>query len=77
MSWVSSTHHIFSIKTLLSQLWHGESSVLLGASGCERGETSHEKVESGEGNEVSVELPKIRIKLPWEPEASGDSTHAD
>merc|ERR1712072_391024 len=35
MARVSGAHHVFGVEHLLSQLWHCEGTVLLGAPGCE------------------------------------------
>ena len=73
MSWVRSAHHVLGIEHLLGELWDGEGSVLLGASGGEWGETSHEEMESWEWDKVNSELSKIGVKLSWESEAAGDT----
>ena len=73
VSWVRSAHHILGVEHLLGELWDGESSVLLGASGGEWGETSHEEMESWEWDQVNSELSEIGVKLTWESEAAGDT----
>ena len=52
VSWVRSTHHVFGIEHLLSQLWDGEGSVDLRSSGGEWSETNHEEMKSWERNQV-------------------------
>ena len=73
VSWVRSAHHVLGIEHLGGELWDGQSAVLLGATGGEWGETSHEEVETGEGDKVDSELSEVRVELTWEAEAAGDT----
>ena len=77
MPGVASGHHVLGVEHLLRQLGHGEGAVLLAATRCERGEAGHEEVEAGEGNHVDGELSQVRVQLPWEPQASGDTGHCE
>ncbi|KFO93387.1 hypothetical protein N320_04058, partial [Buceros rhinoceros silvestris] len=61
MPWVTGCHHIFGIEHLLGELWNGECSVLLAASGCQRGEAWHEKVKAWERDHVYCQLPEVSI----------------
>jgi len=58
---------------LLGELGNGEGSVLLRSSGGQGGESSHEEMESGEGNQVDSEFSEIRVELTWESEAASDT----
>ena len=73
MTWIASGHHVLSIERLLGEFWNGQSSVLLGTSGGEWGETSHEEVETWEWDEVDSKLSEIGVELTWESEAAGDT----
>jgi hypothetical protein len=57
----------------LGKFWDGKSSVLLGTSGGEWGETSHEEMETWEWDQVNSEFSKIGVKLTWESEAAGNT----
>merc|ERR1719272_2657512 len=67
---VGGAHHVLGIEHLLGELGHGECAVLLGASGGKRGESSHEEMESGEGDQVDGEFPEIGVELTGESEAA-------
>jgi len=58
---------------LLGELWDGKSAVLLGATAGKGGETSHEEMESGEGDQVNGELSEIGVELTGETEAASNT----
>merc|ERR1712085_21716 len=70
---VGGAHHVLGIEHLLGELGDGESSVLLGASGGEGGESDHVEMETGEGGQVNGELSEIGVKLTGESEAAGEA----
>merc|ERR1712166_1158836 len=61
---------VLDVEHLLGELGHGECAVLLGASGGKRGESSHEEMESGEGDQVDGKFPEIGVELSGESEAA-------
>ena len=75
MSGITGCHHVLGIKHLLGQLWNGQGSVLLAATGGQGGESGHEEVEPGEGDHVDGQFPEISIELTGEPEAGGHTGH--
>ena len=70
VSWVGSAHHVFGVEHLLGELWDGKCSILLGTSGGEWGETSHEEMETWEWDQVNGEFPEIGVQLTWESETA-------
>ncbi|KAK3443655.1 hypothetical protein EUGRSUZ_B03756 [Eucalyptus grandis] len=75
MAWVCCTHHVLCIPHLLSELWDSQSTILLRATGSERGKSNHEEVKTGEGDEIDCKLSEVRVQLPREPEAACNPTH--
>jgi len=73
VTWVRGAHHVLGIEHLGGEFWDGQGTVLLGTTGGKWGETSHEEVETGEGDKVDSELSEVRVKLTWETEAAGDT----
>merc|ERR1711977_772103 len=69
-------HDVVGIEHLLGELGHGEGTVLLGATGGERGEPSEEEVETGEGDEIDTELAEVRVELTREAKAASHTGHA-
>ena len=73
VSGVGSAHHVLGVEHLLGELGDGEGTVLLRSSGGEGGESAHEEMESGEGDQVNGELAEIGVKLSGESEAASDT----
>ena len=75
VSGVSSAHHVLGVEHLLGEFWDSKGSVLLGSSGGKRGESNHEEVETGEGDQVDCEFSEVGVQLTGESEAAGNSGH--
>jgi hypothetical protein len=63
------------VLILLGQLRDCEGAVLLGATSGEWRKANHEEVQAWEGNQVDSKLAEVRVQLPWEAKAAGDTTH--
>jgi hypothetical protein len=66
VSGVGSAHHVLGVEHLLGELGDGEGTVLLRSSGGEGGESNHEEMESGEGDQVDGDFTEIGVKLSGE-----------
>jgi hypothetical protein len=73
---VRSAHHILGIEGLLGELRDSEGTVLLRATGSQRGEADHKEVETREGDKVDGELAKVGVELTGEAEAASDTGHS-
>jgi len=74
---VRGSHHILGIEHLLSELWNGDSTILLASTGGQGGVTSHEEVKTWEGNHIDGQLPQIGVELTRETQTGGDTGHDD
>ncbi len=77
VSGITGGHHVLGVEHLLRQLRHCHRAVSLASSGCQRGETRHEKVKTGEWNHIDSQLPQICVQLPREPKARRNTRHGD
>ncbi|KGL97514.1 hypothetical protein N301_08955, partial [Charadrius vociferus] len=75
MAGVTGGHHVLGIKHLLGELRNGEGTVLLAATGRQRGKAWHEEVETWEGHHVDGQLAEVSVELAREAEGGGDATH--
>jgi hypothetical protein len=75
MTGVGGAHHVLGVEGLLGKFGDSQGAVLLRTSGGKRRETDHEKVETGEGDEVDSQLSQVRVQLTGEAEAASDTRH--
>merc|ERR1719502_2618362 len=76
MTRIGGAHHVLGIEHLLDELWHGEGTVLLGATGGKWSEAGEEEMETGEWHKVDSELTKVRVELTREADAASHTGHA-
>ena len=67
MSWIAGSHHVFSIKHLLSQFWNCQRSVLLTTTRCQWSKSGHEEMQTGEWNHIDRQFSQICVQLTGEP----------
>ena len=72
---IASSHHVLSVKHLLSKFSNRLSTVSSNVLGGQGSESRHEEVETRERHHVDGKLSQISIQLTWETETSGDSGH--
>mmetsp|Transcript_46051 Transcript_46051/g.82909 ORF Transcript_46051/g.82909 Transcript_46051/m.82909 type:complete len:277 (-) Transcript_46051:608-1438(-) len=70
---ICSAHHVLGIEHLLSELRHGESTVLLRASGSEWCEASHVEVQTREWHQVHSHLTEVTVELSREAKTAGSA----
>ena len=75
VSRVRGSHHVLGVEHLLSELWDGDSAVLLASTGGQRSITSHEKMETRERDHVDGQLPQVGVELTWEAQTGGNTGH--
>ena len=75
MTRVCGTHHVLGVKHLLSQLWHGQSTVLLRPAGGQWGKARHEEVQPREGHQVHGNLAQVAVQLAGEAQTTSDPRH--
>ena len=77
MPGVTGGHHILGVEHLLSELRDGDGAVLLASTSGQGSVSSHEEVETWEGDHVDGQLPQVRVQLTGEAQAGGDTRHDD
>jgi len=73
---IGSAHHVLGIELLLSQLRHGQSTVLLRSTRCQRSKSHHEKVKTRERNHVDGKFAQVAVQLTRETQAAGSSANS-
>ena len=77
MTWVRSSHHVFSVKHLLSKLRYSNCPVARRTARRERGKSDHEEVQSREWDHIDGKFSEIRVQLTRETETRSDAGHND
>jgi len=75
VTWVAGCHHVLGIEHLLRQLRHGQRTVLLAATRCQRSKAWHEEMQTREWYHVDGQFTQVGIQLAWKTEACGDTRH--
>jgi hypothetical protein len=74
---VRGSHHVLGIEHLLGELRNGDGAVLLASTGGQGSVTSHEEVETWEGNHVDGQLPQVGVELTGEAQTGRNTGHDD
>ena len=72
MSGIRGSHHVLGIEHLGGEFRNGDGTVLLASTSSQRSETNHEEVQTGEGNQVGLELVQVDVQGAVEAEGRGD-----
>jgi len=68
-------HHVLGVEHLLGKFRNGDGAILLASAGGQGGVTSHEEVETWEGNHVDGQLPQVGVELTGEAQTSRNTGH--
>ena len=75
VTWIAGSHHVFSVKHLLREFGHGESSVGLRRAAGQRSKSRHEEMEARKRDHIDGKLTQVRVELSGKPQARCDTTH--